>query len=236
MLKTVLFAALFATLPAMATAAELPAYPFIHVSGTGVTNFMPDIGEIDFEVSARDADPAAALQVVATRVGEIRALMAEVAPEGATLEVRDIRKDIKRGESEATVVYELRGGVKILVKDLSKWRAIVTPLLKMPNLDGFMAAFDTTERARVEAELMADAIKEARRRADVIAAGFGRKTGAVNAVSNGELKNLTRSMNLSPADFFNRRGQSREETAREELLSINALKMSQGVDVIFRIK
>ena len=235
MLKTMLLAGLCALLPSFAVAAELPAYPFIHVSGNAVTHFMPDRGAIDFELTAQDADPAVALQVVAARVAEIRSLMAEVAAEGATLDVRDMRKDIKKGEPGALPVVEIRGGVKMLVRDLTKWKTIVTPLLQMPNLTGFMTAFDTSERNRVEAELMADAIKEARRRADLIAAGFGRKVGPVNAVSSGELKNLTRSLNLSPADF-NQRGRSREESAREELLSITALKMSQGVDVIFRIK
>ena len=235
MLKTFLIYGLCALLPSFAAAAELPAYPFIHVSGSAVTYFMPDRGEIDFEVTAQDADPAAALQVVAARVAEIRTLMAGVAAEGATLDVRDMRKDIKKGEPAAVPVYEIRGGVKILVRDLAKWKAIVTPLLLMPNLTGFMTAFDTSERHRVEAELMADAIKETRRRAEIIAAGFGRKVGLVTAVSSGELKNLTRSLNLSPADF-NQRGRSREESAREELLSITALKMSQGVDVIFRMK
>lgn len=224
MFKSLLFAALCALLPSIAPAADLPAYPFIDFSGDGLIRLMPDLGEIDFEISAQDADPAAAVQVVAARVAEIRILMAELGGERASLEVRDIRKEIKKDDANV-LAYDIRCGVKILVRDLSRWKAIVTPLPDKPNLDGFMAAFDTSERPRVEAELMGIGIKDARYRADLIAAGFGRKVGAVSGASTGELKNLTRSMNLSAADFY-QRGSKREETAREELLSINALKLS----------
>lgn len=234
MLRAILIAGLCAILPFTASAADLPTYPFIHVSGAGSTYFIPDTGAIDFEISAVNADPAAAVKVVAERVAEIRTLMAEVAREGGKLEVRDVRKDIKKGESNPPL-YEVRCGVKIIVSDLTRWKAIVAPLLDKPNLDGFMAAFDSTERLRIESELMGNAVKEARRKADVIALGFGRQVGAVSAVSSGELKNLSRSMNLSPSDLF-ARGRAREESARDELLSINAQKLSQGVDVIFRIK
>ncbi|MBC7685662.1 MAG: SIMPL domain-containing protein, partial [Bdellovibrionales bacterium] len=193
---------------------------------------------IDFEVAAQAADPAAAVQVVAARVAEIRSLLAEVGGEGASVEVRDTRKEIKKrdGNGEPNVMtYEIRCGVKIMVRDLTKWKAIVAPLLDKPNLDGFMAAFDSTERTRIESELMVNAINEARRKAEVIAVAFGRKAGAVSAVSSGELKNLSRSMNLSPSDFL-ARGRAREVVARDELLSTSAQKLSQAVDVIFRIK
>lgn len=235
MLKLVLFAGLCALLPHVAQAGELPAYPFIHVNGTGLTYFMPDIGAIDFEVAAQAADPAAAVQVVAARVAEIRSLLAEVGGEGASVEVRDTRKEIKKGDGNGEPIYEIRCGVKIMVRDLTKWKAIVAPLLDKPNLDGFMAAFDSTERTRIESELMGNAINEARRKAEVIAVAFGRKAGAVSAVSSGELKNLSRSMNLSPSDFL-ARGRAREVIARDELLSTSAQKLSQAVDVIFRIK
>lgn len=240
MLKTALFAALLAAVPMAAGASALPTYPFIHVSGNGEMRVRPDLGQIDFEVTAVDPDPAVATAAVAARVAEIRVLMEAHGITGDDLEVRDmrkdIRKDIKRFETAAPQV-EVRCGVKIIVKDLAKWTGIVGPLLNMPNLDGFMTMFDTSERGKVEAGLMNDAIGVARRKAEGIAAGFGRKLGPVSGVSIGELKNLTRSMNLTPSDFYQRGGRGKgEDTPRDELLMINLIKLSQGVDVIFRIK
>lgn len=235
MFKKVILCGLFALLPFAASGAELPAFPFIHVSATGTVRVMPDMGVIDFEISARDADPAAAMQVVATRVAEVRALMLEAGVADDSLEIRDMRKDSMKGDP-SVVVYEIRCGVKVMVKDLSKWKAIVAPLLDKPNLDGFMTMFDTSQRAKVETELMGEAIKVARNKADAIAAGFGRQVGAVSGVSNSELKNMTRAMNLAPSDYSQRSAGRRDVPDRTELLMVNLLKLAQPVDVIFRIK
>lgn len=229
-----ILSALIALLPCAAMAAELPAYPFIHVSGNGEVRVPPNLGQIDFEVSAVDADPAAAVQAVTARVAEIRTLMEQLGIAAEELEVRDIRKDIKKGHAVPALV-DVRCGVKIVVRDLAKWRAVVAPLLAMPNLDGFATAFDTTERGKAEAELLAQAVKSARQKAEGIAAGFGRKLGPVGGVSTGELKNLSRAMDMSPSEYFQRGGRQ-VEISREDLLMVNMIKLSQGVDVIFRIK
>lgn len=237
-MKRILLASLVALLPLSVAAAELPAYPFIHVSGYGSAVVMPDIGTLEFEIAAQDADPAAALKTVQERIDEIRALMQKLGVPEADLEMRDIRREMKRGEQPGAPLYDLRSSVKLTVRNLSNWKMLVEPLLDRHNLDGFMTGFDSSERARIEIELMGDAIKMARRKAEGVAAGFGRKVGAVSGVSTSELKNLTRAMNLSPVEFNNYRGnQERKPPAdRAELVTVTSIKLQQPVDVIFRIK
>ncbi len=237
-MKTILLASLVALLPLSAAAAELPAYPFIHVSGYGSAVVMPDIGTLEFEIAAQDADPAAALKTVQERIDEIRALMHKLGVPEADLEMRDIRREMKRGEQPGLPLYDLRSSVKLTVRNLANWKMLVEPLLDRHNLDGFMTGFDSSERAKIEIELMGDAIKMARRKAEGVAAGFGRKVGAVSGVSTSELKNLTRAMNLSPVEFNNYRGnQERNPPAdRAELVTVTSIKLQQPVDVIFRIK
>lgn len=234
MFKKALLAGLMPATAITVQAAELPAYPFIHVSGSNELRVQPNLGQVDFEIAAFNADAARALQVVEGRVAEIRAVMGAAGIGADDLEIRDPRKDVKKGDP-AVVAYEIRCGVKIIVRDLAQWKAVVGPLLAMQNLDGFMTGFDTTERAKVEAALMHEAIQTARRKGETIAAGFGRKLGPVSGVSVGELKNLTRSMNLTPSEFF-QRARNPDAPPREEILMVTSLKLSQGVDVIFRIK
>ena len=231
MLKKLLLAAWVAMLAPAVQAADLPNYPFIHVNGSGEVRVMPDLGKVDFEIAAVDADAALATQLVNTRIAEIRTLLQGAGIAAEDVEVRDVRKEIKKGE----LVYEVRCGVKIVVRELAKWQAVVGQLLSMPNLDGFMTGFDITERAKVESALLGDAIKAARRKGDDIAAGFGRKLGAVGGVSVGEVKNLSRSMNLTPSEYF-QRGRAPDAPSREELLMIVSVKLAQSVDVLFRIK
>lgn len=237
-MNKIILASLFAVLPLSVGAAELPSYPFIHVSAYSSTVVMPDVGTVEFEIAAHDADPVAALKTVEARIEEIRILMQQLGVAPAELDIRDIRREIKKSEQPGAPVYELRSSVKLTVRNLSIWKMLVQPLLDKPNLDGFMTGFDSSARGKIEIELMGDAIKMARRKADAIAAGFGRTVGAVGGVSTGELKNLTRAMALSPLEFNNyRSNQERRPPAdRAELVTVTSIKLQQPVDVIFRMK
>ena len=206
-----------ATVPA----SNLPDYPFIHVNGSSSDYYAPDTGQIDFEIIIVDADPAAGLALLQTRVADIR----------------DVRKDIKKPDANTppgTVLYEIRSGARLNVRELGKWPAVAAGLLAMPNLDGFMTAFETSQRQKLETALMAEALKTAQRKAENIAAGLGRKLGPANAVSSGDLKNLTRAMGLAPADFSNR-DPRRAATERNAVLTVTLLQFGQSVDVIYRI-
>lgn len=237
-MNKIFLASLFALLPLTSVAAELPSYPFIHVTGYGAAAVLPDVGTVEFEIAAQDPDPAAALQMVQARIEEIRVLMQQLGVAPADLIMRDIRREMKKTEQSGAPIYDLRTSVKLTVKNLANWKMLVQPLLDKPNLDGFMTNFDSSERGKIEIELMGDAISTARRKADGIAAAFGRKVGAVSGVSTGELKNLTRAMNLSPTEFNNYRGNQERPPAadRAELVAVTSIKLQQTVDVIFRIK
>ena len=222
-----------ATVPA----SNLPDYPFIHVNGSSSDYYAPDTGQIDFEIIIVDADPAAGLALLQTRVADIRALLEQQAINLADLDIRDVRKDIKKPDANTppgTVLYEIRSGARLNVRELGKWPAVAAGLLAMPNLDGFMTAFETSERQKLETALMAEALKTAQRKAENIAAGLGRKLGPANAVSSGDLKNLTRAMGLAPADFSNR-DPRRAATERNAVLTVTLLQFGQSVDVIYRI-
>lgn len=222
---------------ACASASQLPDYPFIHVSGNAAQYAIPDIGVIDFEIVASDADAAAARAVIEHRVAEVRALMQAQAMGAEDVEVRDVRQEIAKGGAPGSVpVHELRCSVHVNVRDLSKWQALAGGLLGKPNLAGFAAAFDSSAREKIEAELMAAAIRDAQRRATAIAAGFGRKLGPVTAITSGALKNLGNAMGLVQADFTYRRESRSQQVDNQDILAINMLRLAQPVDVIFRIK
>jgi uncharacterized protein YggE len=176
--------------------------------------------------------------VVEARATEIRAAMAQAGVPPEDVEIRDVRKDFRKQDTAAPgpMQYDIRAGVRINVRDLARWRAAATPLLTMPNLDGFMIVFDTTQREKIEMELAGDAIRIARRKAEGIAAGLGRKLGAASAVSTGDLKNLTRAMGLAPSDAGSRSSSQRIGTERADLLTVMSLKFAQPVDVIYRLK
>jgi uncharacterized protein YggE len=239
MFKTLALAV--ALLPFAVHASNLPDYPFIHAGGEGYLMVVPDMGEIDFDISAYDPDPAAAVAVVQARAAEVHALLAAQAGagEGASADVRDMRKEMRKSANpdlNAAPEYDIRSAVHIVVRDLGKWRPIMQALLEMKNVDHMSTTFGKTDRLKVEQELTAVAVKDARRRAENMAAGFGKKLGAVAAVSSGQLRNLTGAVGLMPGDFYKSSAGVTPPQPDKDFLSIDVLKWSQNVDMLFRIK
>ena len=239
MFKRRLLSIVFACLPVSALASGLPSYPFIHATGTAFSFVLPDLGEIDFDVSVFDPSPEAATLLVQTRITEIKALLVEQGlPEAAAgIEVRDVRKEIRKGAEQdpANPQYLIKASVHINVADLSKWPAVMRPLLAMPNLDAFAVTFGATERIRLEEELMVEAVKDAQRKADAMARGFGKRVGAVAGISSDQLKNLGNAVGLVPSDRF-QRANSRQRQNPDDMLMVTVMKMGQTVDAVFRIK
>lgn len=239
MFKRRLLSIAFACLPICALAGDLPAYPFIHATGTAYSFVTPDLGEIGFDVSVFDPSPEAATALVQTRIAEIKALLAEqgLAEAAAGIEVRDVRKEIRKGAEQdpANPQYLIKASVHVNVADLSKWPAVMRPLLAMPNLDAFAVTFGATQRIRIEEELMAEAVMDAQRKADSMARGFGKRVGAVAGISSDQLKNLGNAVGLVPSDR-NNRANSRQRQNPDDMLMVTSLKMAQTVDALFRIK
>jgi hypothetical protein len=224
-----------------AQASPVPDYPFVHVVGSAYTAVIPDIAVLDFEIVATDGDPAAAKAVLEARVGEIRALMQQLSLDPDDAVVREVRQGVRKGEQApgGGPLYELRCDVKVSVRNVSSWPALAGGLFGKPNLDGFASTFDLSTMQQTNDELVANAIADARRRAEVIAAASGRRLGAVTAVTPEAIKNLSTAMGLQRDDFrIERRtgAPDRGNVDREQLMTLTAIRLNQPVDVIFRLE
>jgi uncharacterized protein YggE len=239
--SAVLLASALLSMSMPATAEALPAYPFIHVTGSAYQQVMPDIAAVDFEVVAVDADPAVARSTVEARIGEARALMQQLSLDPDDLVVREIRQSEPKDKQPAGggPVYEVRCDVHINVRNVSNWPALAGGLLGKANLDGFASSFDLSNMDQVNDQLVTEAIADARRRAGVMAAADGRRLGAMMAATPQDLKNLTTSMGLERSDFRYQRDTSNArpgDTDRDTFVMVQMLKLRQPVDVIFRIE
>ncbi|TFW33113.1 SIMPL domain-containing protein [Massilia horti] len=235
MIKKIALLMALALVSTTGSASQLPDYPFIHATGNALIFAMPDIGEIDFEIVATDADPAVARAVVEERVAEVRTLVEEQGLPVDDVAVRDVRQELHKSDSP-TPLYDVKCVVHLNVRDLSKWRAIAGGLVGKPNLGGFSTAFDSSERDKIEADLITQAIRDARRKGQVMAEGFGRKLGPVAGVTPGQLKNLGSVMGLVREDFTYQRSASAQQVDLKAIFEIQAMKLRQSVDVLFRFK
>lgn len=235
-LRNAVLAAGLALVATAATASAIPDYPFVHVTGSAFQAVPPDLGSIDFEIVAADADPAAARTVLETRVAEVRALAQQLGLDPADVTVREVRQALRKGE---TGIYEVRCDVNISLSDLGKWRDLAGGLLGKPNLDGFASSFDLSTMGQVKDALVTQAIQDARHQAEVIAAASGRRVGVAMAATPEALKNVSTAMGLQREEFRGQHGNGRaavQEVDGEQLLAIPAMKLNEQVDVIFRLE
>jgi len=214
---------------AAARAADLPAYPFIHVTAAADLHVMPDTGEIDFEIVTTDADLDAAWKLVHERLTASRALLAEQGVKVEDISVQDVlRRPLKEGERVTAI--ETRAAVHATVRDLNGWTALIQSLLGLPNVEALAVAFSRSDADRIEAELVSQALGAARVKAQNIARGIGAKLGPAGGVALAPLKNLSNAMGLaSDAPRY-----PSLSSPRDPLL-VGVQKFVQGVDVIYRI-
>ena len=228
---------MFATALAVATvlhaapahAADLPAYPFIHVTAAADLHVMPDTGEIDFDIVSTDADLEAAWKLVHERLTASRALLAEQGVKVEDISVQDVlRRPLKEGERVTAI--ETRAAVHATVRDLNGWTALIQSLMGLPNVEALAVAFSRSDADRIEAELVSQALGAARVKAQNIARGIGAKLGPAGGVALAPLKNLSNAMGLaSDAPRYPSVSSPRDP----QLVGVQ--KFVQGVDVIYRI-
>jgi len=212
-----------------ARAADLPAYPFIHVTAAADLHVMPDTGEIDFEIVTTEADLEAAWKLVHERLTASRALLAEQGVKVEDISVQDVlRRPLKEGERVTAI--ETRAAVHATVRDLNGWTALIQSLMGLPNVESLAVAFSRSDADRIEAELVSQALGAARVKAQNIARGLGARLGTAGGVAMAPLKNLANAMGLaSDAPRYPSVSSPRDP----QLVGVQ--KFVQGVDVIYRI-
>ncbi|RYE93224.1 MAG: DUF541 domain-containing protein, partial [Oxalobacteraceae bacterium] len=133
---------------APARAADLPAYPFIHVTAAADLHVMPDTGEIDFDIVSTDADLEAAWKLVHERLTASRALLAAQGVKVEDVSVQDVlRRPLKEGERVTAI--ETRAAVHATVRDLNGWTALIQSLMGLPNVESLAVAFSRSDADKI---------------------------------------------------------------------------------------
>lgn len=215
--------------------ADLPNHPFIHVSAVASIGMLPDTGEIDFEIVSADADADRAWQQVTQQLEASRALFAShgIAPEDVS--VQDILRRPHKTEvaGDAPPQMDTRVALNVTVRNMTAWSAMLRALMAMPRVESLAVAFSRSDRDKIEAELVTQALANAKGKAQNMARGIGARLGVATGVSLGALKNLSNAMGmaLEPNGRYTDGGPD----AATDLTLVAAMTLVQGVDVIYRI-
>lgn len=222
-------------LPGMA--ADLPNHPFIHVSASAEFHVMPDIGEIDIDIVSLEPDADAAWKLVNERLEASRALFAQHGVAVEDVFVQDIVRRPRKIEvlpEGQPVPMETRVALHLTVRDLGQWTPLLRALLVMKDLESLAVAFNRSDRDKIEADLVTQALATAKSKAQNIARGVGARLGPATGVALEPLKNLSNSMGMS-SDPNGRHIGDRRGAPRGDMALVQAMRLMQAANVIYRI-
>jgi uncharacterized protein YggE len=237
MLKRFAAALLLAATALPGVAADLPNHPFIHVSATADQYMLPDVGEIDIDIVSLEPDAEAAFKLVNERLESSRALFAQHGIASEDVLVQDIVRRPRKVEvlpEGQPVPMETRVSLHLTVRDLGQWTPLLRALLVMKDLESLSVSFNRSDREKVESELLQQAIGSARLKAQDIARGVGARLGPATGVSIAPLRNLSNAMGMA-SDSNARASAGRRSGPKADMALVQAMRLAQSVDVIYRI-
>ncbi len=187
-LNSVIAFVLSASLPIIALAATLPDAPHVVVAARGEVEAMPDIARLQLQISETSDSAVKAKSAVDQRSAQVLNAVAEQGVPESDIRASQIRvypdydwqdgKRVLRGQ-------RVERSVDITLTDLSRYGALLDALVNAGISELGNVSFDLSRREALQAEAVQAAIADANAKAEVLAAGFGRKLAGVYHIDEG---------------------------------------------------
>jgi uncharacterized protein len=180
---------------ALAIASPLPDYPFVYANGTATRGVAPDKASITFSIKTYDPQADKAF----TQQSEVAAKVLDFASKlglsndaivAKAIEKRAVRKQDDHGNDLEILGYETTRSVTADVSELGLFPKLIEFLYSQPNVESITATFGRKDEATIRQALVEDACHDARERAERMAKGFGKKLGAIRAISEFGVANV----------------------------------------------
>jgi uncharacterized protein YggE len=236
-----IYSLLFCVSAAFAT--DIPEYPFVYVVGKADIDKPPNIATCTLVLRAIDQDPGKAQSTIDGRLKSILATLSAKQVSPNDIESFTVYKRILTNENSDKAPATIRGydvsrSLKFTARQLDSLPAIEESLVGSANVENITCQFDRTDRAAIEAELLAKAIQSARTQADKLAEPLGRHVSAAAAVSRSPFDSIAASLGLggwSAASEMAGR-MFKRAAAADDLLVPSTISMSATVNVLFKME
>ena len=229
---------LLSVIGATAHASPLPDFPFVFAQGKAETEVSPDIATVSFHVEQFDENATNALEVVRNRSAELIAFFAaqKIAKEDIVayeIDKRAVRET--KDYNQLTILgYEVSRRFSVKLRDLSHYEQFAKKLLSLKNVVNINTEFDRTDRKKIEADLIAEASRNARKQAELMAKGFGVQLDSVFAISQRGFQSLGTEFGVVGYEYALAREKS---MSRSEFLFVpSTITLQNTVTAIFKLK
>lgn len=198
----------------------------ISASGEGRIEVAPDIAWLSFGITARQPTVAAARDEVARGVARLIALARDtgLADDHIATAALSVSPDFEWNPDTRQRVlqgYVVSRQVTLRLADLGKLGELTEKALGVGVTEASPAVFDISRRAELEAEALAAATRDARARAQVMAAALGARVGHPVRVEAAGAPGAPRPMMLRAA-MAEADGMSGAETYQPGLIRVTA--------------
>ena len=174
-------------LAAAAHAQTLADFPNVTSHGHAEIDVAPDKATLFFSVRAEDGSSAVAVTRVETAISQALAVLAQYKIAEDAVSASDLRKGERYRDPHMQAgmapTYFVDRDLTVRLDGLENFAAIFKALASIDALVDLRADFDVEDREALEAELLMKAGKDARRRAEQMAASLGKKIKDVYAIS-----------------------------------------------------
>ncbi|MCT6700483.1 SIMPL domain-containing protein [Rheinheimera sp. 4Y26] len=223
------------------SANSLPDFPFVVASGSAERSVKPDTATISIRLLAFHQDSAVALQQVSESSSKLTTILQQLKIPLSALEASDLEKDVKRQRGDnyedlQILGYEVARSFTLKLRGLEQYPELAAELVALNHLSSLSAEFDSSQRIKLEAELVTAAAKDAATQAERMAQSLGNKIHSVYAMS--QASNFGNFFaTFGSLDMGIGRAMMRDGGPREMKMFIpQTITIQQGINVVFRLE
>ena len=225
----------------MCAASPLPDFPFVYVHGRAGKELPTDNAFMTFTVKAFHKDASNAVGHVHLRSAQIIGFLGRHGFTDEDIVSYEIDKSAvreKKNYQELNILgYDATRKFQLSMADLKRYGAVVEYLLELEGVTEINSVFGRKDRETVEAALLAEACKDAARKAESLAKGFGKKLGAVHCISQHGFESIGGEFGLGGGFSEWSKWQNRQADAKDSPLFIpKTVYFANGVSAIYRLE
>lgn len=222
-------------------AQPMPDFPFLTVTGEAEMEVAPDTVTVNFQILAFNEISEAAMTTLAERSEQVLTLASEHGLTHEDIESYAIdkrtRRERKNADGQLDILgYEVSQRFTLTIDGLDSYEALMNALLRMDNTTGLNAQFDVADRESLMRELVSKAGKDARTRAEHLAAGLDARIKSVYAINeDGGFERFMAKFGVSQESYGNL-AMAADRSNSFSLIAPQTITLSKRVNVIFKIK
>lgn len=232
-------------------AGDAPNFPYLIVSGSAEIKVQPDTAKISFSVTEFNKDSKEASLKVFKQGQAVLAIANDLGIPKEHVTSSEYTKSTKRKRDDHyndldILGYEVSQDYTIEINKIAQYSVLTDQLLKLGNLENIRTSFDVSNRLAIEGDLLKQATKDARKRANDLADGMGVKVISVHALSQDFSLSSYKAVfgvrdysgaNLSPPDFIPPPSLDfSPDSVNSNMFVPKTIELRTSVNVVFKIK